>query len=531
MAAVSHATAKKLGVRERRPARHHRGPEHDQASRRSSPRPGRRLGHRHRRSAAAASQAACARASASTLRRSARTAGCGFRRRHGQEGRRRARATGGHAGPLRDGGPAADPHADGRRAGEEPELARDLVKHPPLLNLWGDWQYDGAQVGHGDRPRRLHRLQRLRHRLPGREQHPGRRQGAGARGARDALDPHRPLLRRATTRRAARRAASSRCCASTARTRRARTVCPVDATAHSPEGLNDMAYNRCIGTRYCANNCPYKVRRFNFFDYTQRRCDDAGGPRRCSSTRTSPSASRGVMEKCTYCVQRIQDAKIDAKRERRRSRVQGRRRHDRLPAGLPDRGDRLRRPQRPDERASRKLQRERPRAYALLAELNTRPRTTLPRARSATRTRRSSRTSRKQAPTRTATSADRRRRDPGRSVVAASRSVRGDARPSTSITETVAERRRAKPPTPLVDRCSASRSPRASSLMLGGSLGYAGLRRASASGATTPVGWAWDITNFVFWIGIGHAGTLISRRSCSCSGRSGARRSTASPRR
>ncbi|MBK9734392.1 MAG: 4Fe-4S dicluster domain-containing protein [Saprospiraceae bacterium] len=108
-------------------------------------------------------------------------------------------------------------------------------------------------------------------------------------------------------------------------------VCPVNATNHSSEGLNQMAYNRCIGTRYCANNCPYKVRRFNWLDYTKADLWPANQPRLQEESTPfmadnltrmvlNPDVtvrSRGVIEKCSFCVQRIQEGKLTAKTEGR----------------------------------------------------------------------------------------------------------------------------------------------------------------------------------------------------------------------
>ena len=97
-------------------------------------------------------------------------------------------------------------------------------------------------------------------------------------------------------------------------------VCPVSATMHSSEGLNQVAYNRCIGTKYCINNCPYRVRRFNWFKYANNEKFDYNQNSDLAKLVLNPDVvvrERGVVEKCTFCVQRIQEKKLEAKLENR----------------------------------------------------------------------------------------------------------------------------------------------------------------------------------------------------------------------
>jgi molybdopterin-containing oxidoreductase family iron-sulfur binding subunit len=144
-------------------------------------------------------------------------------------------------------------------------------------------------------------------------------------------------------------------------------VCPVAATTHDSEGLNVMTYNRCVGTRYCSNNCPYKVRRFNFLQFTDTETESLKMMRNPDVT----VRNKGVMEKCTFCVQRISHARIDAK-------VEGRSIRDgevttacqaACPAQAIMFGD-------INDTASRIARMKAdPRDYSLLSELNTKPRT------------------------------------------------------------------------------------------------------------------------------------------------------------
>ena len=268
-------------------------------------------------------------------------------------------------------------------------------------------------------------------------------------------------------------------------------VCPVNATVHSDEGLNEMVYNRCIGTRYCSNNCPYKVRRFNFLNYIS----DYTAAREMGMNPDVTVRTRGIMEKCTYCVQRIE-------RKRIATRIEGRTILDgeletACQQGCPTRAIVFGSLNDASSKVSQ-LHAD-PRRYDLLHEIGTRPRTVyLARVRNPNP---------ELAPS-TAGSTNN-----GRPATRRARSARASAAASTAryTDKTINDSLLAHVWRGAGKGWWACFGVALSLLgMLVIAISWTLYKGIGVWGNNIPVGWAFGIINFVWWIGIGHAGTLIS---------------------
>ena len=262
-------------------------------------------------------------------------------------------------------------------------------------------------------------------------------------------------------------------------------VCPVGATVHDSEGLNVQVYNRCVGTRFCSNNCPYKVRRFNFLQYADETTETLKAhaqPRRHGA----PARRDGEV----HLLRAAHRARAHRRARREGAPHRRRRRRHRLPGGLPDARDPLRRPA-TIRRSDVVRAKASPRHYALLDELNTRPRTTYL-ARVVDRPKRDERDDRSGRPI---------SRDSG-----VLRAGWGYASVTDKIADLVLTR-----PLGLAPGCVALLRHASPARWSSSARSASCSSRASASGASTSrSAWGFAIANFVWWIGIGHAGTFIS---------------------